>query len=82
MAECASSSSCLHDRAAVRSGAEIGLLGLRLSFSQGASLGDFLLAPACPIEKVNLWERFPYLTSGSETDEGFAKDKVFARIGN
>ena len=48
--------SCLHDRATVRSGAEIGLLSLRLSFSQGASLGDFLLAPACPIEKVTLWE--------------------------
>jgi len=48
--------SCLHDRATVRSGAEIGLLSLRLSVSQGASLGDFLLAPACPIEKVTLWE--------------------------
>jgi len=44
--------SCLHDRATVRSGAEIGLLSLRISVSQGASLGDFLLAPACPIEKV------------------------------
>jgi len=40
---------------AVRSGAEIGLLSLRLSVSQGASLGDFLLAPVCPIEKVTLW---------------------------
>jgi len=48
--------SCLHDRATVRSGAEIGLLSLRLSVSQGASLGDFLLAPARPIEKVTLWE--------------------------
>ena len=48
--------SCLHNRATVRSGAEIGLLSLRLSVSQGASLGDFLLAPACPIEKVTLWE--------------------------
>ena len=46
------SSSCLHDRATIRSGAEIGLLSLRLSVSQGAPLGDFLLAPACPIEKV------------------------------
>jgi len=36
--------SCLHDRATVRSGAEIGLLSLRISVSQGASLGDFLLA--------------------------------------
>jgi len=43
---------------AVRSGAEIGLLSLRLSVSQGASLGDFLLAPACPIEKVTLWVGF------------------------
>ena len=42
--------------ATVMSGAEIGLLSLRLSVSQGASLGDFLLAPACPIEKVTLWE--------------------------
>jgi len=70
-----SSSSCLHDRAIVRKGAEIGLLSLRLSVSQGASLGDFLLAPACPIEKVTLWEGFLYLTSGSETDEGVMKDK-------
>ena len=77
-----SSSSYLHDRAAVRTRAEIGLLSLRLSFSQGASLGDFLLAPACPIDKVTLWEGFLYLTSGSETDEGVAKDKVFARTGN
>jgi len=34
-----------------RSGAEISLLGLRLSVSAGASLGDFLLAPACPVEE-------------------------------
>jgi len=46
----------VHDRATVRSGAEIGLLSLRLSVSQCASLGDFLLAPTCPIEKVTLWE--------------------------
>ena len=46
-------------RTGVRSGAEIGLLSPRLSVSQGASLGDFLLAPACPIEKV---------PSGSETE--------------
>jgi len=44
--------SCLHVRATVRNGTEIGLLSLRLSVSQGVSLGDFLLAPACPIEKV------------------------------
>jgi len=52
------SSSYLHDRAIGRSGAEIGLLSLRLSVSQGASLGDFLLAPVSPIEKVTLWEGF------------------------
>ena len=34
---------------------EIGLLSLRLGVSQGASLGDFRLAPTCPIEKVTLW---------------------------
>jgi len=78
----ASSSSYPHDRMAVRSGAEIGLLSVRLSVSQGASLGDFLLAPACLIEKVSLWVGFLYLTSGSETDEGVAKDKVLARTGN
>jgi len=75
-------SSYLHDRATVRSGAEIGLMSFRLSVSQGASLGDFLLAPACPVEKETLWEGFFYLTSGSETDEGAVKDKVFARAGN
>jgi len=66
----------------VRSGAEIGFLSLRLSVSQGASLGDFLLAPPCPVEKVTLWEGFLYLTSGSEADEGVATDKVFVRTGN
>ena len=40
------------DRTAVKSGEEISLLSLRLSVSQGTSLGDFLLAPACPIEKM------------------------------
>ena len=69
-------------RCPARSGAEVGLLSLRLSVSQGSSLGDFLLAPACPIEKVTLWEGSLYLTSGSETDEGVAKDKVFARTVN
>jgi len=39
----------------VRSGAEIGLLSLRISGSQRASLGDFLHAPACPIKDVTLW---------------------------
>jgi len=72
----------LLDRATVRSDAEIGLLSLRLNVSQGASIGDFLLAPVCPIEKVTLWEDFFYLTSGSETDEGVAKEKALARSGN
>ena len=43
-----------HDRIAVRRGAEIGLLSLRLSsVFQGASLEDFLLAPG---EGLALWE--------------------------
>jgi len=49
--------------------AEIGPLGIRLSVSQGASLGDFLLAPACAIEEVTLWEAFLYVTSGTEADQ-------------
>jgi len=40
-----------------------------LSLSQGASLGDFPIAPACPIEKATLKESLIYLTPGSETDE-------------
>ena len=43
---------------------EVGLLSLRLSTYQGASLGDFLLAPACPIEKVAVWVGFLYSPSG------------------
>jgi len=62
----------------VRSGAETGLLSLRLSASQGAPFRDFLLVPACPIEKVTQWEGFLYLTSGSETDEGVEQNKDFA----
>jgi len=69
-------------RTAVGSGAEIGLLSFRLSVSQGASLGNLLLAPACPIEKITLRESFLYLTPRSETDEGVAKKKVFARTGS
>jgi len=34
------------------------------------------------LEKVTLCVGFLYLTSGSETDEGVAKDTVFARTGN
>jgi len=50
----------------VRSGVAVGLLSRRLSISQRVSLGDFLLAPACPIEEVTLWEGFLCLMSGSE----------------
>jgi len=64
---------------AARSDAEIGLLSLRLKVSQGVSSGDFVLAPACPIEKGTLWGGFFYLMSRSETDEGVAKDKASAR---
>ena len=35
-------------------------LAYRVLVSQGASLGDILLAPACPIEKVTLWVGFLY----------------------
>ena len=48
---------------------EFCLLNLRFSVSQEASLGDFLLAPTCPIEKVTLWEGFLYLSLGFETYE-------------
>jgi len=75
-------SSYLHDRTAVRKDVKISLLNLRLSVSQGALLGDFLLAHACSIEKITLWEGLLYLKSGSETDEGVAKDDIFAWTGN
>jgi len=55
-------------RCPVSSGAEMGLLSLRLSISQGASLGDSLLAPGCPIEKVTLLMGLLYLMSRFETD--------------
>ena len=41
-----------------------------------ASLGDFSLAPACPIEKIPLEECLVYLTLGSENDEGVPKTNV------
>jgi len=63
----------------VGSGAENGLLSLRLSSSQSASLGKFLLAPVCPIETVTPWVGFLYLMSGLEKDEGVAKDKLGMR---
>ena len=62
--------------------AEISLLSLRFNVYQDASLGDFLLAPACPIEKVTQWEGFVYLISGAKADEGVAKDKIPGRIAN
>jgi len=49
-----------HGSSAARSRAEIGLLSLRLSVSQGASLGVVLLAPACPIENVRWGAQFIY----------------------
>ena len=62
--------------ASVRSGAEIGLPSLRLSVSQGASLGDFPPTPTSPIKKVTLWVGFLCLMSRSETGEGVIKDKL------
>ena len=55
--------------------AEIGPLSLRLSRRISA-------CTCVPVEKVTLWVGFLYLTSGSETGEGVAKDEVFARTGN
>ena len=75
------STSYFHERTAAKSGAEIGPLSLWLSCSKSASLGDSLLAPTSPIEKVTLWEGLLYLTSGSEIDEGVAKDKTFSPNG-
>jgi len=77
----ASVSSYLYDRTIVRSGAEIGLLSLTLSVSQGASLGDFSLAPVCPIEKVTLCEGFFYVASGSATDKILQKTKFLSELG-
>ena len=34
------------------------------------------------MEKVTLWEGILYLMAGSETGEGVANDRVFARTGN
>jgi len=49
-------SSYLHDKTAVRRGAEISPLIPCLKVFPGASLGDVLLAIACPIQTVTLWE--------------------------
>ena len=54
--------------------AEISLLSLKLRVSQGAPIGDFLLAPACPIEKVTLWE------GGSEIDAVLQKTKFLPEL--
>ena len=45
---------------------------------QGASLGDFLLTPMCPLEKVTLWEGLLYfcLMLGPETNERIAKTLI------
>jgi len=61
---------------AVRSRAEIDRLSLRLRVFRGESLGDFLLAPVCPIEKVTLLEGLLYLMLGFNSDEGVVKDNV------
>jgi len=59
----------------------IGIRGLQklansvfLTVLHGARLGDFLLAPACPIEKVALWVNFHHLFRRPKTSEGVAKD--------
>jgi len=63
----------------VRRSQKLASLSLWLSVSQAASLGDVLLAPACPIEKITLLVNLLCLTSGSETGKAVVKDKVFAR---
>ena len=47
----------------------------------GGHLGDFLVTPACPIEKVTLWEGLLYLMLGSETDRVLQKDRIFFKVG-
>jgi len=63
--------------------ADIGLLSLKFSVSQGAPLGDFLLAPACPLKNVSLWKG-SLSTSGSETDEAtmLQKNSFYTQAGN
>ena len=70
-----SSSSYLHDWAIVGSGAEIGLLSLRR-----ASLGDFLLAPVCPAEKVPLWG-LPLFNVGIRNHWGCRERKFLPELG-
>ena len=64
-------------KATVGSGAKISLLSLKLRISQGVSLGDFQLAPACPIEKVTLWVGFLYLTAGIRNRRGCRERQSF-----
>jgi len=47
-----------------------------LAYGVFDSLGDFLLVPACPIEKVTRWEGLFCLTLMGY--EGVVKNKVFA----
>jgi len=44
------------------------------AFPRVYHLGDFLLAPACPLNKVVIWLDLLYLMLGSETDRGVAID--------
>ena len=69
---------------AVRSDAEIGLPSLGLSISQGASLGDFLLAPTCFIEKVTLCSMGGLLlfNVGIRNWRGCCERQGFAQTGN
>jgi len=55
----------------VKSGAEISLLSLRLSLSQGASLGDFLLAPGVP------YRGLPLFNVGIRNGRGCCERKSF-----
>ena len=50
-------------------------LSLRVTVSWGASLGEFLLALVCPIEKVTIRVGLLYLILGAVTDDrGVVKD--------
>jgi len=53
----------------------------RVPHSQSASLGDFPLAPAWPIEKITLWENFLYLMLEFKTDGGVVKDTFLPVLG-
>jgi len=61
---------------------KISLLIHWLGITQGALLGDFLLAPASPIEKVALMEGPLSLAPKSETNDDVGKDKVFTLAWN